>query len=150
MLSHRVLILASATALFGTVLLQGGVAEALPECVDTIGVSSHTDIDGGVGQLREALSEVCDGGSVLIEPGTIVLERGRFTIEESRTVTIIGLGNGDEPEVAIDANGTDRIFTVNAHAALTLDSVRLTGGNVVGHGGAVEALDARLVVIDST
>jgi hypothetical protein len=148
---RRLLASVATAALLATVFqLQGTAALAQVECKDSIKVTSHTDVDGGVGQLREALAGVCDGGTIRIQPGRIVLERGRLVIPQWRELKIIGQGGGDEPRVTIDANGSDRILTLEPDSDATLARLRLTGGSVEdGNGGAVEARNATLTVIDS-
>jgi hypothetical protein len=99
----------------------------LPGCDDELIVTGLGDADGGTHQLREAIEDVCDGGTIRVLPGTITLTRGPLVIPSSKTVAIAAADL--EAGIVIDANRASRVVTVETDAELTLDSVTITGGS---------------------
>lgn len=138
---NRVWLIAAIIALLATQLaLAGPRAYAATFTVTTLA-------DSGTGSLREAVSLAnSSGGADTIEfdlelvpgPHVITLTSGELAVTENLTIT--GPGDGS---VTISGENTSRMFVVNsASVTLTLERLKLTGGNgagsiVNGWGGAI-------------
>jgi hypothetical protein len=84
--------------------------------------------DSGLrGQLRKAIFDVCDGGTILLRPGIFVgLEQGELVIPSGKTLTIMTPSQAQS--ATIDAHGASRVIWVQAGAGLTLRNVIVRGG----------------------
>jgi hypothetical protein len=103
------------------------------DCMPNITVTSNAD--NGAGSLREALAQVCDGGSISFDlagpgPHTITLNTGQLVIDRSLTVT----GPTNE-SVTISGNNVSRVLTVNSGTTAALSNLTITQGNGSGSGG---------------
>jgi hypothetical protein len=117
--------------------------------------------DGTNTTLREAV--IAANASVQLEDtirfdetifangGTIVLTQGQLNINETTRLVIDGkMLNGAPLGITIDAATNSRIFNVSGGGDVTLDSLTLTGGNVLGSGGAIYCSGADLTIRNST
>ena len=66
----------------------------------------------------------------------------RIEVSEGKNLSVTGANDGPN---GIDAEGADGIFLVSNRSTLTLDNLRLRGGNSPGTGGAV-AVDVSSIV----
>jgi hypothetical protein len=98
----------------------------LPGCDDEIIVTGLGDADGGTHQLREAIEDVCYGGTIRVLPGTITLTRGQLVIPAGKTIIISATDT--EQGSTIDANNASRVMVVEPDATLTLSHMTVTGG----------------------
>ncbi len=113
-----------------------------PQIVLTVAVDGECEIavtdpadDGGAGQLRQAVAEVCDGGTVHLPAGMRVeLTEGELVVPEGKAITIDGDYNG-EISAVIDGNGLGSVLAVERSATLTLLDVDVTGGDALAGGG---------------
>jgi hypothetical protein len=114
-----------------------------------------TVADGAAGSLRDAIG-VANSNN---QDDVIVLTEGtyRLTLEgqgedgnahgdldvtsPTNSVHIVGVGAG---HTIIDAAGVDRVFDIHPQARLILSNLTLTGGNVLGSGGAIRNRDGHL------
>jgi hypothetical protein len=148
--------LVAVIALVGAILFVGGTpTDAQGQTCDMlITVTAHTDIDGAPDQLREAIDDLCDGGTIEIEPGTIVLERLNLIVPSRKTLTIVGLPvDADEPMVTLVGNGaTSRVLYMQPWANVTLESLKITNGYdpLNGGGGIYVEDEGTLNVTNST
>jgi hypothetical protein len=100
-------------------------------CSGTITVTSTAD--SGAGSLRQAVADVCAGGTIdfgLTPPATIGLSA---EIPIAASMTISGPGAKD---LTISGGGTNRIFNVGA-GSVTLGSLKIAGGTAGGSGGGI-------------
>ena len=78
------------------------------------------------GQLRTAISEVCNDGRIVLQPGLVItLAQGQLVIPTGRSMTITG-------SATIDAHGASRVISVQLGAALTLKDVSIVNGTDAG------------------
>jgi predicted outer membrane repeat protein len=102
--------------------------------------------DSGAGSLRQALSDVCSGGTITFSadfntPQVITLT-GEIPI--NKDVTITGAGAN---LVTINANSTGRVFLITG-GTVNLSGLTITGGNAP-NGGAIANLGGNLTITDS-
>ena len=100
-------------------------------CKKTLTVNDAGDA-GVRGQLRGAIADVCDGGTIIVRPGILIgLQQGELVIPLGKTVTIRNpsQGHSPRPAVVIDAHGASRVIWVQAGAHLMLESVVVRGGS---------------------
>jgi hypothetical protein len=104
------------------------VAQAA-ECKMNVVVYDSGD-SGLRGQLRNAIVDVCDGGTVRVRPGFLIrLEQGELVIPSGKTLTIMNPSQGVSTAVVIDAHGASRVIVLQAAADLTLSNVIVRGGS---------------------
>lgn len=90
--------------------------------------------DSGPGSLRQAVAKAKSGSIItfrLRKHGKIVLTGGAIAI--AKNLTISGPGAS---ALSISANGKSQLFTIGAHAAVTIGGLTLTKGNAA-QGAAV-------------
>ncbi|MCB0048646.1 MAG: Ig-like domain repeat protein, partial [Caldilinea sp.] len=113
-------------------------------CAPTIVVANTAD--SGAGSLRQAVSDVCDGGVIsfgVSTPATITLTSGEIAI--TRTVTISGPGAGD---LAVSGNNASRVFNISSSGTVTLTALTVREGTAgsSGRGGGIYNL-GKLTII---
>jgi hypothetical protein len=95
-------------------------------CRDTVTLNSGGSIAG-------AVSDVCDDGTIILEPGTY--QAHRITIEKN--LTIRAAGGSTAADIVIDGmKEGDRIFTIMSGYTLALDNLTLHNGTAE-RGGAI-------------
>jgi beta-glucanase (GH16 family) len=103
-------------------------------CADVVTVESPGD--SGEGTLRDALAEVCPGGTIrfaaTLAGQTIRLTSGELTI--ARSLTIDGT---DAPGLTLSGGGTVRVFTINPYVAATIHQLTIADGYGFELAGAV-------------
>jgi beta-glucanase (GH16 family) len=94
-------------------------------CPDAVTVTSTAD--SGAGSLRQALADVCAGGTISFAPNltgaTIGLSSGELTI--ARNVTIDGAG---APGLVIGGGDKVRVLVVNAKTSATIRGLTIANG----------------------
>jgi len=104
--------------------------------------------DSGSGSLRDAIANVCDGGTINFDPmlrGQITLTSGELLIDKSLTIqgpTTAGL--------TISGNNTSRIFLVNAGVNFTFSNLTISGGQAVSGSGGGIFNQGNLTILNST
>ncbi|HMP41870.1 MAG TPA: family 16 glycosylhydrolase [Roseiflexaceae bacterium] len=93
----------------------------------TFDVAVSNTADSGSGSLRQALADVCFGGTISFAPTlagqTIILTSTELTI--ARPVTIDGIA---APGLTISGGNSQRLFVVNPSSAATIRNLRLADG----------------------
>ncbi|HEX9123997.1 MAG TPA: hypothetical protein VF984_11715, partial [Actinomycetota bacterium] len=97
---------------------------------------------GGRGQLRWAITHVCDGGTILVvRRGIITLQIGQLVIPSGKTLSIRAIPpTGDAPGVTIETprtdegDGTGRVLFVSEGADLSLQRIALAYGDATDEG----------------
>jgi hypothetical protein len=104
-----------------------GPPAAAAACKTTLVVTDPGDAPVPTsGQLRTAISEVCSGGTIIVEPGLIItLSQGQLVIPTGKSIMIKGWAT-------IDANGASRVIWVQTGANLTLRNIVVRGGSDAG------------------
>ena len=121
---------------------------AFQGCLPAVTVTSAGD--DGAGSLRQAIVDVCDGGTIDFAAGlagqTISLTSAELTI--AKTVTI---ANPAAPGLAVSGNAARRVFMIQSSGVVTLSQLRIVNGAVSGedYGGGI-ANYGRLTVLNST
>jgi hypothetical protein len=106
---RRAISLCVAVHLSVTVFVAVAQAE---ECRTNVVVYDSGD-SGLRGQLRNAIVDVCDGGTVRVRPGILIrLEQGELVIPSGKTLTIMNPPQGVSTAVVIDAHGASRVIVV--------------------------------------
>jgi beta-glucanase (GH16 family) len=94
-------------------------------CPDNLTVSSLAD--SGAGSLRKALGSVCAGGTVHFSTElagqTITLTSGPLTLGKN-----VQIDGSAAPGLTISGNNADRVFIINAGAAVTLSYLTIANG----------------------
>ncbi|MCB2048882.1 MAG: tandem-95 repeat protein [Novosphingobium sp.] len=107
---------------------------------------------GGTGlSLREAISianstaglDAITFAPALSAGGTITLTGGQLSITDPVTID-----NGTTPDITIDAGGASRVFLIDTTSA-ALKGLTVTGGNVAGPGGGINAVTTELTIRNS-
>jgi len=108
-------------------------------CVASVAVTNTQD--SGAGSLRQALLDVCDGGTISFDtaagqafdpataPHTITLTSGQLAITKS--VTIIGPG---ARQLTISGNNANRVLGIGSGVTASISSLTMTAGNDAGGG----------------
>lgn len=147
MATRRVLVNV-ALAFVALEMLPGAAAAAA--CRSTVVVKDAADSEiPTAGQLRTAISEVCNGGRIVLQPGLVItLAQGQLVIPAGKSLTIAG-------SATIDAHGASRVISVQQGAHLTLRDVTILNGTDAGihsegslivSGGAVSGSTGRGIV----
>lgn len=99
------------------------------DCNPAIAVANNND--SGAGSLRQAIADVCQGGTITFNSGlsgaTITLA-STLIINHSMTID----GSSLASRVIISGNNTIRPFVINSSVTVTIDSLTITGGSVAG------------------
>ncbi len=107
------------------------------ECFGSITVVSTND--NGAGTLREALNDVCAGGTITFDPALngqiITLTSGQLAV--TKDVSIVGPGPGQLTVRRSSAGGTPafRLLAVNNGVTATVSGLTLSNGNSADGGG---------------
>ena len=129
-------------------------AESLAQpCSNHITVSSTAD--SGPGTLRQALADVCSGGTIDFAPAlanqVVTLTSGELMI--TQTVT---LENPNAPNLKLNGNDAQRIFHLQSGAVVTMSNLSLISGTITsgslfydGGGGIRVGFGTTLTVLDS-
>ena len=125
-----------------------GMLISLPDLivVDTLEDEDDGDFSLGDRSLREALTRINEGGTIIFAPGlnngsttdgVITLSLGELVIDKS--LTIIGDLDGDDSthDITVDADGNSRVFRINdgvsrRESTVSIDGLVITGGVVSG------------------
>jgi fibronectin-binding autotransporter adhesin len=96
-------------------------------CMNTLVANDSGDAAVATsGQIRTAISEVCNGGTIIVVPGLIItLSQGQLVIPAGKSITIKG-------SATIDAAGASRVIWVQTGATLTLKKIVVRGGSDAG------------------
>lgn len=90
-------------------------------------ITVTSSADSGPGSLRQALTDLCPGGTVLFSPElsgqTITLTSGPFVL--SKNVTIDGSG---APGITVSGNYSDRVLIINAGTTASVRHLTLANG----------------------
>jgi Calx-beta domain-containing protein/cadherin-like protein/Big-like domain-containing protein/uncharacterized protein DUF4214 len=116
--------------------------------------------DSSAGSLRQALLDVCDGGTITFDtaaghafdpataPHTITLATGELAINKSLAITAPGAN-----QLTISGNNASRVFTVGSGLTVSISGLTVSGGNglgtMSGFGGGVLNLGGTLAVNNS-
>jgi len=96
--------------------------------------------DAGVGSLRQAIVDVCPGGTVAFSGDTsITLSSGQLEIDKRLTI------DGGSHAVTINGNNVTRVFDVKASGVVTLSHLSIVSGKVDSSGGGIHNAGALTV-----
>lgn len=105
-------------------------------CVGTLTVTNNGD--NGVGTLRQALNDICSGGTINFGPGltnqTITLTSAELSITKTVTIT-----NPNAANLKLSGNNARRVFNIEAGTVVTISHLSIISGTVsdVGSGGGI-------------
>ncbi|MGA2488802.1 MAG: choice-of-anchor Q domain-containing protein, partial [Anaerolineales bacterium] len=103
-------------------------------CASALNVSNNTD--NGLGSLRQAIADVCAGGTITfassLSGGTISLST---TLELGKDMTIDGSALASQ--VTISGNNAVRVFLIDNGVTARLDSLTITHGSTANTGGGI-------------
>ena len=117
------------------------VAASSPHCPDTVTVTNGND--AGAGTLRQAVADVCAGGTITFANDMTVWLTGELVVSKSLTI------EGQEKQVTISGGRRTRIFAISS-GALTLNRLTVIDGYAGDlNGGAIMMADDATLVVDS-
>jgi len=101
--------------------------------------------DGGPGSLRQALSDIMDGGTISFAvTGTITLTSGELLIDKN--ITISGPG---AQSLAVDGNDNSPLFHIASGQTVTISGLTITNGRALGSDGAVYTDNATTLTLSN-
>ena len=120
------------------------IASAFTTCLTNITVLNTND--AGPGSLRQAIVDLCPGGTITftnsLSGSTIGLTSGELEIDKS--LTLLGLG---ATNLAVSGNNLSRVFVIAQGVSASLSGLKITGGNAGGgDGGAIKNDRGRLTL----
>ena len=130
------------------ILIVGMPSFAQATCLSSITVTNNGD--GGTGSLRQAVADVCDGGTIDFGPAlsgqTIVLTSGELLVAANLTVKGPGAG-----QLTISGNNSARVFNIaSGNFNVSLSGVTIANGKATNStGGGLLTLSSGTVSIDS-
>ncbi|MBI5567109.1 MAG: Ig-like domain repeat protein [Chloroflexi bacterium] len=92
-------------------------------CLPSIIVTSNAD--SGAGTLRQAIADVCAGGTITFDGDYTITLDSQLTIGQDVTI------NGGAHTVTVTGNDAVRVFQVNAAVVFNLYALTVTSGNCV-------------------
>ncbi|MBK9927905.1 MAG: hypothetical protein IPP66_21745 [Anaerolineales bacterium] len=90
--------------------------------------------DSGVGSLRQAIADVCPGGTINFAPslsGQAITLASTLVIDKDMTID----GSALNPKITISGNNTVGVMQTKSINGITLDSLLITNGNYLWGGG---------------
>jgi large repetitive protein len=89
--------------------------------------------DNGVGSLSQAITDVCNGGTIDFAAGltgqTIDLTSAELTIAKTVTIT-----NPNAPGLNVSGNNAHRVFNIQPPAVVIISNLSIISGSVTGSG----------------
>ena len=119
-------------------------------CLSDIAVTSSGD--SGPNTLRQAVIDICSGGTITIQVSPITLTSGEIVIDRDLAI----LGHGAKLTVVQAGttlmSGSSRVFSVSAGVSATLKELTIRHGNPGGFepGGAIQILPEAEVTIEDS
>ncbi len=131
-----------------TLLWPGQVeASRLAACLTNVTVANTND--SGSGSLRQALADVCSGGTVDFAAGlanqTITLTSDELSITKTVTIT-----NPNAANLQVSGNNARRVFNIQTGAVVTMSNLSTINGWAGGSNGGGIYNDGVLTLLDST
>jgi len=108
--------------------------EAEETCPVNVEVTSSAD--SGVGSLRQAITDVCPGGTITFASslsGETITLGSQLTLDKDVTID----GSALTDRVSVDANNLGRVMQVYNGVTASLESLRLINGNSSDFGGGI-------------
>ena len=106
-----------------------GNSATLDQCADDITVQNNGD--SGAGSLRQAIADVCAGGTITFNNNYTITVGSALTIGKELTI------DGETHQVGIDGGGKHQVFIVTTYATTTLTALTIAHGYSDGNGGAI-------------
>ncbi len=112
----------------------GNTTQQVTACSTPITVTSNAD--SGAGTLRQALLDVCAGGTInfanpVMSGATITLTSGELGISNNVTID----GSALASQVTVSGGGTSRVFNITGGSSVTLNSLTIANGNAPSNSG---------------
>ena len=105
-------------------------------CFPSIAVTSNGD--SGAGTLRQAIADVCPGGTITFAAGLtspITLTTGNLVIAKNLTITGPGASTLTIQRSPVVDTPQFRIFNIGGGSTVTISGLTISGGNVEGSNG---------------
>ncbi len=100
-------------------------------CLTNPTVTSNAD--SGVGSLRQAIIESCDGSTITFNMSQVVspitLTSGELVIDKNLTISGPGAA-----QLTVSGNNASRVFNINPGKTVTLSGLTIANGNVTSNG----------------
>ena len=129
-----VLAVAALFATVATVTCTVRAAEAGPDCLSEITVTNGND--SGAGSLRQAIADVCSGGTIYFANDMTVTLTSPLDVAKSVTI------DGQEKEVTVSGNRVTQVFAISHVAFTVVKLIQLTIADGWGddlEGGAISS-----------
>jgi hypothetical protein len=110
----------------GNVSAVFGSPSVVMVCYPTITITN--DADSGPGTLRQAITDLCPGGTITVADDTTITLASMLVLSKDMTI------DGSDHTVTVDGNNSLRVFQVNFGVEATLISLNITNGNAAGGG----------------
>ncbi len=111
-------------------------------CVNALTVTNAND--SGAGSLRQAMADLCAGGTITFDNDYTILLASALTIDKNMTIS--GAGHS----ITLDGQGTVRVFAVNTGVTAALNALTIANGSSgVASGGGIYN-QGNLTVTNST
>lgn len=122
-------------------------ASRLAACLTNVTVTNTND--SGPGSLRQALAEVCSGGTIDFAAGlhdqTITLTTAQLSITKTVTIT-----NPNAANLQVSGNNARRVFNIQAGAVVTISSLGVISGTAGSSDGGGIYINGVLTLNNST
>jgi len=110
---------------------EGGGGHVVNTCAANVIVANNTD--AAAGSLRDALSTVCDGGTITFDPSVTSITLTTVELAISKNVTVTGPGAAT---LTVSGNNASRVFNVAVGKTVIISGMTITAGKVLGANGA--------------
>jgi large repetitive protein len=110
----------------------GAVSQQVgPVCSNALVVTDNGD--SGANTLRDAISNICDGGTITFGPSVTSITLASELHFTTKNMTITGPGSST---LMISGGNATRIFEVDSGRTITISGMTMSGGKFVGGTGA--------------
>jgi len=91
----------------------------------------NNNSDSGIGSLRNAIADLCDGGSISFSADMNITLNNEIIIDK-----VISINSGGY-EIELSGNNSNRIFNIASSGNLSVSSIAFTDGFTLNGGGAI-------------
>ena len=116
-------------------------ATSTASCPSTLVVSN--DNDSGLGSLRQAIADVCPGGTITFDSNYTITNNSELTIQKN--LTIDGIGRN----ITVNGGGANRVFYIGNNT-VSINHLTITNGNQAGGGGGMMLYNGTLNLLNMT
>jgi len=123
---------------------------ALQNTCEGSSISVGNSNDSGSGSLRQAIANICAGGTITFTGDTTVYLASTLTIDKNMTIDGSGHSVTVSGDTGGDGSGNVRVFYVNSSLTFNLKNLAVTKGYVSGSGGGLYNNSGAVTITNST